>query len=215
MAQAKPPKKHYASAEEALLDTGMPIQYCHNDKGFLKKDGACGAGAFCYYEKGGKCTKHTPADTGIVKKVVEASPFEETKGDLPAVKSPVREISSLMPKVVLDKPEPTPEDCSNGGKQYYKQTVEGGVCIAKTCPYQTKYTVEITVRKGGADEKKALPICIAHSIDGCLVDGNKSLFHEGANGCIAAGIAECPEQSADNTVSMGDTVVCFCKKYSV
>jgi hypothetical protein len=187
------------------------------DKQYFDKSGICLSAYECAH-KGEelKCLLYTKPSAP--RKMVVAAPHEETKIGLPPVKpaaKPVREISSLMPKIVLEKPKPTSEDCANGGKNYFKLTSKGGVCIAESCPYRTKFTVEITVRKGGADEKKELPICIAHSIDGCLADGNKSLFHEGANGCIAAGIAECPEQDTESTNSMDDVVVCFCRKYSV
>ncbi len=198
--------------EEALMNVSIAVKYCTdpNDRGFYKKDGTCGTDAYCPFRaKDQKCKRHKPNDSGIVRKVVEAGFGEETKGNLEPVKDPnaSQPISSLIPKVA-----PTGDDCFNGGMQYFK----GGYCIAKECPYQTEIKMGKRVKQGDEIVKMELPKCVAHCLFGCAIDGDKSLYIEDAQCCMATGRGEkCEHQDEQVAQFLGDTRVVFCKKYSV
>jgi hypothetical protein len=162
--------------------------------------------------EGSECRKYGPpqGSNSGVRKVIEADPHEETKGDLKPVEDPnaSQPITSLVPIVQTA----TPEDCANGGKQFYR----GSYCFyEKACPYKTLVTFPKSVKKDGKIDKKDLPKCVAHCIEDCMFNDKKTLFMGSPPCCIATGIAECEYQDKETSEFLGDVKLDFCNKYAV
>jgi hypothetical protein len=154
-----------------------------------------------------------PEPAPVAAEPAPAPPEPEPAPPEPAPAPPEPEPAPPEPEPAPPEPEPAPpepvpagptiQECFEGGKQYLKD----GYCLADSCPHQTKVRLPVDA------QKKELPKCVAHLIEGCCVDGSMDLFGEFPPCCLATGVAECPHQVAGMQDNIGGVVVFYCERY--
>jgi hypothetical protein len=182
----KPTGTKKITLEQALEKTKGPVRNCAT----IPDDKAF------YAEETGKC---------IVK---DYCPFRRVDDTCRRYGQTRTGDTSTMQRAVQEQiPPPSTDLCYEGGKQYLRH----GFCIAASCKFQTAVKLPVKTTQG----EKEMPKCIAHCIEGCIIDGDKSLFIGTPACCMATGKAECEHQVKEISDNFRGVPVVYCKKYEV